>query len=146
MKYTIQKSLLDRKLIPRLIAAVVLSAVCSGHIRADSKLEANELKLRLKPEQCIAMRQGKDCYTDIEINWIATQAGHYCLFSSQQTHALQCWDSSSKGTFTEEIVSKTDVQLHLKRSDKDGVIVSRKLKVVWVYKKKSRSRLSWRMF
>lgn len=98
------------------------------------------------PGQCVAIVQGDDCYLNVKISWRSKQAAEYCLYSSQQTKALRCWQQSQQGELRKEFVLSEDVVLYLK-SHKDGQVLAKKfIEMAWVYKKNGRSRASWRMF
>lgn len=107
---------------------------------------ANELRLQLKPSQCVAIHQGKTCYVDIELHWQATSVGEYCLYSSQQTEPLKCWRKANNGLFEREIVARENVLFRLRETKSGGVTISKELEMAWVYKRNAKARSSWRMF
>lgn len=107
---------------------------------------ANELRLQLKPAQCVAIHQGKTCYVDVDLRWQATSIGEYCLFSSQQAEPLKCWKKVNSGQFEREIVARKNVLFRLRETKTGGVTISKELQMAWVYKRNAKARSSWRMF
>jgi hypothetical protein len=101
--------------------------------------------LRLSPNQCIAISQGKTCYVDVELMWQTRVKSGYCLYSSQSEQALLCWKKQNKGQYKNEISSSQNVQFLLK-DHQNNTLATTELKIAWIYKKNARSRSNWRMF
>jgi len=123
---------------------VMVSLSCTFCLHAEP--DYTEFTLRLKPNQCVALHQGKDCYIDLELTWSAEQQGNYCLFVSKRLEALQCWRNSRAGKFKKEFVFNENVFFTLKEIGKDSLLASAELEMAWVYKKNSKPQSSWRMF
>ncbi|NCP63741.1 MAG: DUF3019 domain-containing protein [Paraglaciecola sp.] len=105
----------------------------------------HEAWLDIKPQTCVSVHQGQMCYVQLIIHWQAGQSGEYCLFSSNQVTALQCWQSASQGNFVQDIATAESLQFSLKKGQA-MTIAEAELKVSWVYTKKQKSSLSWRLF
>jgi len=106
----------------------------------------NEVTLKLKPSQCIAIHQGKTCYVDVKLRWKAQSKGEYCLYSSQQSDPLKCWSQANAGQFEREVLARKNVLFRLRESKSGDVIISKELEMAWIYKRNAKSRSSWRMF
>jgi hypothetical protein len=104
------------------------------------------VKIIVKPNQCIALYQGQECYVDIDLAWSAGQIGDYCLYSSQQVKALQCWNNKSNGSYKKEVVSSEDITFTIKLRGLDNTLASAVLKMAWVYRKNSQAKSAWRLF
>jgi len=105
-----------------------------------------QYSLVIEPEQCVAMRQGQVCYVDVKMNWRAKKVDNYCLFSSLQTKALQCWDSALTGAFQLEMSANENIIFNLKVQGDVNSLITKELKMAWVYDKRTRKNVSWRMF
>jgi len=114
------------------------------NLYADSSL-ANHL-LKISPKQCVAVRQGQDCYVDIKIVWQTDVRDNYCLYSTSQSKPLQCWQQVNSILFEKELVSNKNVTFSLKKQNSTQTIATGQLDMAWVYKKNVRSHASWRMF
>jgi len=110
--------------------------------------EPNEVVLTLEvdPEQCVSIVQGDDCYVDVKITWLSKQASDYCLFTSQQSESLQCWNNQTQGQLSKEFVSNENITFYLKQLPSKDIVAEEVLEMAWVYKKNGRSHASWRMF
>ena len=112
----------------------------------SSAASAPETGLTLSPNQCVSVNQGMKCFVEIQISWKMSKPDDYCLFSTQQDSPLHCWHNSNQGKFEQEFVSDKNIIFYLKQKYGDTKLMSNELKIVWVYKKNSRSPSSWRMF
>jgi hypothetical protein len=122
----------------------LLLAMTTFNIRAaNDELGVNII---VKPNQCIALYQGQQCYVDIDLTWSAEQAGDYCLYSSQQVKALQCWNENSNGSYKKEVVSSEDITFTIRLKGLDNILSSEVLKMAWVYRKDSQAKSAWRLF
>ena len=104
------------------------------------------VRLILRPDQCVALHQGQDCYVNIKLNWTASSQDKYCLFSSQQSQAIQCWGMNVSGQYRAEIIASRNVSFTLRKADSKKVLASTELEMAWVYKKGKRQHSSWRVF
>ena len=124
------------------ILSIFITNICAFNATA----RPSGVTLNLTPKQCVALRQGMQCYVAIEISWSTQQADDYCLFSSQQNEALKCWSKQNNGTFKQAIVANKNVQFYLKQQVDNAILQSTELEMKWVYKKNSRSNSNWRVF
>ncbi|NRA59527.1 MAG: DUF3019 domain-containing protein [Psychrobium sp.] len=102
--------------------------------------------LQLSPDQCVALMQGQACYVTVQMQWRGLSNGEYCLYSSQKKQALHCWSNLSHGVIKQSFNAKKNIELFIKRENSSQVLIAAQLKMAWVYKKKGRPRVSWRMF
>lgn len=107
-------------------------------------------KLTLKPNQCVSLRQGQQCFVTVDISWQVSNAGEYCLYSSLQNNKLNCWTMKKSGNFKQELVIEKDVTFTLKSMgdgiSNDKVVASALLELAWVHKKSRLSHSAWRVF
>ena len=102
--------------------------------------------LNVTPQQCVAMRQGQDCYVDVEIQWTAPKRGHYCLHRSGQSTPLQCWQQATTATYKQELVINSNVSFSLQHHGANHILATNLIEMAWVYNKNTRANVSWRMF
>jgi hypothetical protein len=121
-----------------------LMLVISSNIQASN--DEQGVKIIVKPNQCIALHQGQKCYVDIDLTWNANLSGDYCLYSSQQVKALQCWSGQSNGSYKKEIESSEDITFTIQLTGLDNILASEVLKMAWVYQKSSQAKSAWRLF
>lgn len=119
-----------------LIFAFVLS--CSGAAHAAA---ADTVSLKLTPDRCVALQQGRLCYATIQIQWQSNQAQDLCLYAGSEK--LQCWQASTSGQWRYEFVARDNQPLQLISTD--GVRAEAVVKVNWVQKNPKVKR-HWRLF
>ena len=142
------KHIVHLKRMSSLISTKVLSAilltVLSCQLRAEPiKVEP---KLTIVPEQCVALLQGQACYVTVELTWQTARLGDYCLYSSLNNRAIQCWQNKKIGELKQEFVSKNNIMFFLREQSSKENIADVEIKMAWVHKKKGKPRTSWRMF
>lgn len=102
--------------------------------------------LEVEPQRCVALHQGQICYQTAILKWHTPITGHYCLYSSRDVKALQCWQGNRSGDHTLEFQSPKSLTFRLRNMDLVQDIVQTKLTVAWVYGNEKRRRTSWRLF
>lgn len=105
-----------------------------------------EAKMKVNPDQCVAMLQGQPCYVSVELQWEIQKAGNYCLYVSGKNKALTCWQNSNTGEFKKAFTSKVNLIFSLRRQDEVQPVAQARVKMAWVHKKKGQPRKSWRLF
>ncbi len=103
-------------------------------------------QLEVSPSQCVAMRQGQTCYVDVIIKWQASKIGDYCLHASTTSKPLQCWQQTQSAKLSQEMTSKENITFTLQAKHSETILAKGSLAMAWVYDKKSRKNVSWRMF
>jgi len=135
--------------IYKLIAYIVW-LIIGASLALSEQVVANQpqakYSLTIEPEQCVAMHQGQLCYVNAKVSWRAEQIGSYCLFSSQQTKALQCWSNVQLGKYQQDMSANKNLVFSLRKKGSSNKLVTKELEMAWVYKKNTRKNISWRMF
>ncbi len=103
-------------------------------------------KLAIKPTQCVSMRQGQDCFVNVDVSWQVVQKGDYCLYSTQASTPLKCWSNSHIGNFQADIFVTQNVTFTLKSQNNNVSIISSVLELAWVHTTQRLSHSSWRVF
>ena len=112
-----------------------------------SALSAPDLAaFTLKPKQCVSLHQGQTCYVTVDLQWQTKVKGHYCLYQQPNPSPIQCWQQSQQGAVKKEIATDSDVIFVLNNETTSQVIAENRLTISWVYQKKQKSRLTWRLF
>jgi hypothetical protein len=103
-------------------------------------------KLAIKPTQCVSMRQGQDCFVNVDVSWQVDKKGDYCLYSTQASTPLKCWSNSHIGNFQADIFVTQNVTFTLKSQNNNVSIISSVLELAWVHTTQRLSHSSWRVF
>lgn len=117
---------------------------------ANQVLDAKEsITMTLSPQQCVALHEGQQCFAEISISWASPIAKNYCLYSSQSAKPITCWNNSDQGAVEYNLETSKNVQfimMQVLTNQPNKLVAESELQVSWVYKKKQKSRLSWRLF
>lgn len=135
------KKINTKNIITSLIAMVLIFST-----KLNAQPSEAVLTLEVDPEQCVSIVQGDDCYVDVKISWLSKKSHDYCLFTSQQSKPLQCWNNLAQGQLTKEFISNENITFYLKRNPSKKIVAEEVLEMAWVYKNNGRSHASWRMF
>ncbi|KTF16238.1 DUF3019 domain-containing protein [Pseudoalteromonas sp. H105] len=97
------------------------------------------------PDTCVALREGRNCYADIEINWQRPEIGNYCLRDATSKHIMQCWLRQKSGQFYYAFDSVEAIAFELINSDSGKTIAKTHVQLQWVYQNRQKKR-RWRLF
>ncbi|MEM5549715.1 DUF3019 domain-containing protein [Pseudoalteromonas sp. NEC-BIFX-2020_002] len=97
------------------------------------------------PDTCVALREGRKCYADVELNWQHSTLGNYCLRDATSKHIMQCWLRQSNGKFNYAFDSIESISFELINSDTGKIIASAQVQLQWVYQNRQKKR-RWRLF
>jgi hypothetical protein len=106
---------------------------------------AEDNRFDVSPQKCITLKQGNNCYQDIEVDWQAKKPGNYCLTLSSQEIPVKCWSNTDKAVFEFEFIGSHSATLSLVESASNKLLGQANIEVKWVYRNRSRN-LSWRVF
>lgn len=104
------------------------------------------MQLTIKPERCVALRQGQTCYQQVQFNWRSSQKGDFCLINKNQNMTLQCWTQKAKGQFSYDFQAQQSRSYVMRAKDSNIDLALQKITVAWVYKSSKRPKASWRLF
>ena len=108
--------------------------------------EPTNALLTIKPQKCVALRQGSVCYQDLKINWHASASDNYCLFIKDNNKPLQCWHDAITGKTRIEFESNKSLTYIIKKQNEKEALSNATVEVKWVYRKKRELSKGWRMF
>jgi len=137
-----------KKQLQRLLLQIKTSCLLMLLLAISSVANATDMKASMKvsPEQCVAMRQGQACYVSVELSWQVDTPGNYCLYTSGESKALNCWVNTTTGQLKKSFDSKVNLEFSLRRQNESLSVATAVVKMAWVHKKKGQPRKSWRIF
>ena len=125
------------------ISIFLLLTTCSSY--AQSKDEGPTEILNAMPSKCVALNEGRTCYTDVKFAITAPDIGDYCLRESSSKKILQCWANTKAFAYTLNFGSKQSMSYELISKQKRDTLAVTTIEVNWVHKIKSKKR-RWRIF
>lgn len=137
-----------KKQLERLLIQIKTSALLLILFSINSVANATEIQasMNVSPEQCVAMRQGQACYVSVQLSWQVDAPGNYCLYTSDDSTAINCWENTTSGELKKSFDSKVNLVFSLRRQNDSASVASAVVKMAWVHKKKGQPRKSWRIF
>ena len=96
-----------------------------------------------QPTSCITLHQGRECFTNITIEWQSIDKGDYCIY--QEKKRIRCWQNSSRNKTTFTFESSENITFYLVKRNSDAVLAETTITVGWVHKATPRKR-RWRLF
>jgi len=77
--------------------------------KIENPTQPNQVSLTIIPHICIAPRGTKSCISSIDIIWVSTHKGNYCLNSNLEKKLLACWNNTNKGTYQHQLVFNQNI-------------------------------------
>ena len=127
----------------RLLCSGLLLSIASsyGHAQMQGRSEI----LQVAPSKCVALNEGRTCYTDVQFTITAPMEGDYCLRESESKKILQCWANASAFVYTLNFASKSSSSYELVSKQQRDTLAVTTIEVNWVHKIQSKKR-RWRIF
>jgi len=126
----------------------LLTVIITGTGQAANAEEKAQVSFSVQPQQCVTMRQGRDCFATVKIQWQHTLSPAVCLYqmTKDQTHKqLKCWSNSNQGQAVIEFESSENIHYQLRTFEGDKLIADAEVVVSWLHKNNTRRR-RWRLF
>lgn len=110
----------------------------------------HKVNFNVQPQQCVTLRQGRDCFATIVIQWNTPVKKSLCLYqvNKQQDNSqkqLHCWMQKDNGQVDIEFESSVNLTYQLRTHASKKLLAETEVVVSWVHKNPSRKR-RWRLF
>lgn len=129
----------------KLIALLVFTSASFANTEKPVNNPFTDPELAIFPEKCVALRQGKHCYTKLKFQWHAPVRGDYCIRTVSDQKLIRCWYNSTFGELDSEFNSPEAKLYELVEIGSGQVSKQVEMKVNWVYTNKRKKR-RWRLF
>lgn len=104
--------------------------------------------VKAQPNKCVALNQGRQCFTKMSIEWQLAHSSSVCMhieYASGARSKISCWDNNRSGQVEFDFQSAQTAQLRLVRQADNHLLASTPIQVSWLYQASSRKR-RWRLF
>jgi hypothetical protein len=122
-----------------------LTSLNSATSFAAQNKHAHLSRLNIKPTKCITLHQGRQCFTQLTINWHSAIKGDFCLFQQDVSQSIKCWRNTQGEHFLFEFESNKKMAFELRNNVTNQIIATTAVDVSWVHKK-NRKKRQWRLF
>lgn len=121
-----------------------------AHAQEKTSISSKVL-FNVQPQQCVTLRQGRDCFATITIQWEKQIAQALCLYQivskevANNKKQVKCWSKSNMGTASVEFESNDNLTYQLRTLQGDYLLAETEIVVSWLHKNTTRRR-RWRLF
>jgi len=122
----------------------VASLLIASTVLVSTFAVAEDTKLTIKPNKCVALRKGEKCYQSVVLNYSAARKSDVCLIRDDEVNPLICWKNTASAKYRYRIAASKSFWFRIVDSDQSD-LASVQFNVAWVYKQ-SRKRNRWRLF
>lgn len=128
-----------------------LGSFCMSSVHADEKTPSpTQIDFNVQPQQCVTLREGRDCFATITVQWQKNIEQALCLYQVNTKHAntqkqLICWPKSNKGQTSITFESSDNLTYQLRSLSDKQLVAEAEIVVSWVHKKTT-TRRRWRLF
>lgn len=117
---------------------------------AENLAVTDKIDFRVQPQQCVTLRQGRDCFATITVQWQKISAQSLCLYQVNKKQPdniqqLQCWKKIHQGQASIEFESSDTLTYQLRTQQGDHLVAQTEVVVSWLHKNTTRRR-HWRLF
>lgn len=135
--------------ISRVLLIIFSFFLSSVKAEDDISLSTNT-SFSVQPQQCVTLRQGRNCYATLTIQWQKSTEQSLCLHqvNTKQNNSekkLFCWPKSNKGETSVLFESSDNLTYQLRTLKDEKLIAETEMVVSWVHKNTARKR-RWRLF
>jgi len=96
----------------------------------SAKENAPSIEFSIKPRLCVLSEGESLCEDLLEISWTSKEPRSLCLFQSDKSLPLRCWEQETSGKHSFSLAIANNVQFDLREIDENLLLVSREFEVV----------------
>lgn len=113
-------------------------------------VKAAELSFNVQPQQCVTLRQGRDCFASIKIYWQTNTEQAICLYQIHKKkpnnqEKVICWAKNHSGRANVAFESNNNVTYQLRTLEENRLMAEKEVVVSWLHTDTTRRR-RWRLF
>lgn len=133
------------------VLVALVAYLSTGTVLAqDSSANTAALPLihfSIKPRLCVLNAGEEVCRDELHLRWESPIKRSLCLYQSDKTDALQCWENALRGEFQFEISASASTDFQLREKANDQPVSDQRFQVVFNDKKFRRARRNpWSFF
>ncbi|OUR61057.1 hypothetical protein A9Q74_11070 [Colwellia sp. 39_35_sub15_T18] len=132
-----------------LLIFISVNGLISAADAQDKTTLSTNIAFSVQPQQCVTLRQGRDCFATINLQWQKSTELSLCLYQiNQQSDSKQqvkCWQKSRQGQISIAFESSGNIIYQLRSIKDDHLLAETEIVVSWLHKNTTRRR-RWRLF
>jgi hypothetical protein len=116
----------------------------------DNKIPSPKIAFSVQPQQCVTLRQGRDCFAKITIQWQKSTDQALCLYQINTKRIdtqkqIICWPKTNQGQTNIAFQSSDNLTYQLRTVKEKELVAETEVVVSWVHKNTA-TRRRWRLF
>jgi len=132
-----------------LLVFISISGLISSASADDKATLSTKIAFSVQPQQCVTLRQGRDCFATINLQWQKSTELSLCLYQinqqSDNKQQVKCWQKSRQGQTSIAFESSGNITYQLRSIKDDHLLAETEIVVSWLHKNTIRRR-RWRLF
>jgi hypothetical protein len=132
-----------------LFLAVLLqgSYALAGDLSQASSSALPLIQFSIKPRLCVLNAGEEVCRDELEVKWLSAEARSLCLYQTDKTEPLRCWENATKGEYQFELTASVSTDFQLRELDSNTSLSDQRFQVVYNEKKYRKARRNpWSFF
>lgn len=130
-----------------LAALVPGSYVLADNFSSASPSPLPLIHFSIKPRLCVLNEGEEVCRDELEVKWLSTQARSLCLYQTDKTEPLRCWQDATQGDYRFELMASVNTDFQLRELDSSTSLSDQRFQVVYNEKKYRKARRNpWSFF
>lgn len=105
------------------------------------------IQFSIKPRLCVLTEKEDVCHDRLEVNWSAAVPRSLCLYQSDKTEPLRCWENAVSGEYQFQLTASVSTDFQLREHKTQQPVSDQRFQVVFNDKKYRRQRRNpWSFF
>lgn len=105
------------------------------------------IQFSIKPRLCVLSAGEEVCRDELEVKWQSAIMRSLCLYQSDKTEPLRCWQEATQGEYQFELTASASTDFELRETDTGTAVSDQRFQVVYNDKKYRRARRNpWSFF
>lgn len=105
------------------------------------------IQFSIKPRLCVLSAGEEVCRDELEVKWQSAVMRSLCLYQSDKTEPLRCWQEATQGEYQFELTASASTDFELRETDTGTAVSDQRFHVVYNDKKYRRARRNpWSFF
>lgn len=131
--------------LPTLLYCLLVGKQVSANELTVTNDNDNEVVFTALPEQCVTLRQGRNCFATVELQWKSPSKQSFCLYQEGEEKQLGCWKNNDNVQIKIDFESNKSIKYQLRKEVNNKVVAEAQVEVSWQHKNTARKR-RWRLF
>jgi len=90
----------------------------------------NGIRFVVKPKLCVLSKGEETCRDTLELSWVAQTTTSVCLFQSDKTLPLRCWENERSGEHLVDISTAENIEFQLREINDKALLVAEQFEVL----------------